>query len=632
LRTGTAARGKGCGAHFHIGIKRDFRERRKNCLERQYIEDHSRLEKRDSTSKDPLMLEVREFDQVLLSHPVTETGPVPSVCDPDGVYPYPSFVETSHRPILKRYRFLLLENDWLSVTVCPDLGGKVHSLVDKSSGKEALFVPASIHPVRILPRLGFIAGGIEVSFPISHTPVQLERVAYEARRVGDRAYVWCGERELHFGMEWGVEYSLGASDAYLTQRTYFRNGTSQAHPWMSWSNAAVPAFPDTEFHFPDGPVLYHGADVKTIDWAKEGPRRVGDLARMAGFFWLKPDAPAFGAYTPSRQTGLYHVADPASAPGAKLWSYGLGPHEIWARAGSVSGQSYLEIQGGPISNQSIKERLQPGQTHSHVEFWLPSSTPRDIRTMELPKPQLIEFRQIPPFDWPPRPQIQYWKAVLQAHAKRAPAELPLAPAVDENLWAPSGMEALGEALHWASTVTSREQSDGWSFQDGIWLAAIGRTDEALQVLATSNDERAHAVAGRLSFREKKDARAAVEAYRKIQTPVMAHHPQIVIERDRALAALGKPFLAEREHWLAQVASTFDEWLIERRAALLLDQGKPELAKALLERTAFQLVHQRYERTQLWDRVKKELRLEDGAPSNWLGEDDLATFGAYREFE
>jgi hypothetical protein len=90
-------------------------------------------------------------------------------------------------------------------------------------------------------------------------------------------------------MNWTVEYSLGESDEFLTQRTVFFNPDDKGHPWMSWSNAGVPALPDTEFHFPDGPVLVHDREVRSIDWETQGPKRQSDVDRMTGFFWKKPD-------------------------------------------------------------------------------------------------------------------------------------------------------------------------------------------------------------------------------------------------------------------------------------------------------------------------------------------------------
>jgi hypothetical protein len=161
----------------------------------------------------------------------------------------------------------------------------VCSLFLKESGAETLFFPPVIRPVRILPRQAFTGGGIELSFPISHTSVEIFPVLYEISRSQDRIYVSCGERELRFGMHWTVEYSLGTGDSFLTQRTIFINPDQEAHPWMSWSNAGVPARPDTVFDFPNGPVLVHDSRIRTIDWTAEGPRTQADVRRMTGFFW-----------------------------------------------------------------------------------------------------------------------------------------------------------------------------------------------------------------------------------------------------------------------------------------------------------------------------------------------------------
>ncbi len=275
------------------------------------------------------MLNLSETELTLLTHSLVPSGPIPTTFDPEGVYPYESFCETSRRPVLRKYRCLLVENDFLRVTICPDLGGRIYSLVLKRSDTETLFVSRVVRPVRILPRHFFIGGGIEVSFPISHTPVQIVPVLHQVAKSGERIYVWCGERELRFGMHWTVEYSLGEPDDFLTQRTLFYNPDIEAHPWMSWSNAGVPARPDTEFHFPGGTVLHHGQEMRTIDWNLDGPRRQSDVRRMTGYFWKQPDCCAFGVFTPSMNQGLYHVADPALTPGIKLWSDGVGRDEPW---------------------------------------------------------------------------------------------------------------------------------------------------------------------------------------------------------------------------------------------------------------------------------------------------------------
>jgi len=576
------------------------------------------------------MLESTETTELLLTHQLVPSGPIPTTNDPDGFYPYESFCESSKRPILKNYRVVVLENDHLRVKICPDLGGRVCAIFLKEAAVETLFHPRVIRPVRILPRQSFTGGGIELSFPISHSPVQIVPVTYVVTRDRERIYVSCGERELRFGMNWTVEYSLGESDEFLSQRTVFFNPDRDAHPWMSWSNAGVPARPDTEFHFPSGPVLVHGRDLRTIDWKSEGPRRQSDVRRMTGFFWRNPDCSAFGAFTPSLGAGLYHVADLSTVPGIKLWTDGTGRDEAWVTQYTLDGEQCLEIQAGPLVDQSVKSVLQPGQLRHHIEFWIPSATRRDIREIPLPQPALRAVDQVPLFDWATSDDVVFWLNVIATCKSGSINQIPIAPGVDSNRWASSGMSDLGDALSWAAASTQGSERDRWLFQCGAWLAARGETGSALEALAQSHDDRARALAGRLWLVHGRDARAAAECFRAIESEAISLHPQIVIERDKALAALGSETLAERRRWLDAVSALDDEWLAERRASLLIDCGDSRAALDTLAATRFQLVHQRYERTRLWRLAEANLGLEPVDYPAWLGEDDLAEFGAYRE--
>lgn len=341
----------------------------------------------------------KEFDGYMLTHVLTPFGPVPTALDPNGVYPYNSFAETSNRPVLKKYRLVVLENNFIKLTICPDLGGKIISMVHKPSGKEVLYVPDVIRYTRILPRFYFVAGGIEVSFPISHSPSQNEKVLYKIDRTKDRTYVTCGERELRFGMQWSVEYSLGRNDNFATERVKFYNPGTKAYPWMSWSNAALPAAADTKYDFPKGKVLSHASKVDTIDWATQGPKTEQDIREMTGYFWKTKDANAFGAYTPSLGTGLYHIADEKIASGIKLWSYGRGEDSSWSTLSTARHQTYLEVQGGPIGDQSIKLLLRPNETRWHVEYWFPSDKELDIYSLKVPAIALRPVQNIPLFQW-----------------------------------------------------------------------------------------------------------------------------------------------------------------------------------------------------------------------------------------
>jgi hypothetical protein len=575
------------------------------------------------------MLEHSETVELLLTHSLVPGGPIPTVQDPDGVYPYESFCETSRRPVLKAYRMVTIENARIRIKICPDLGGRVCSMLLKETATESLYFPDVIRPARILPRQAFTGGGIEVSFPISHTPVNVARVICSVTKDSGRIYVSCGEREIRYGMHWTVEYSLGEADAFLSQRTVFFNPGATAHPWMSWSNAGVPARPDSEFHFPGGPVLTHGREVRTIDWETEGPQRQSDVRRMTGYFWTRPDCQAFGVFTPSLGTGLYHVADPSSAPGIKLWTDGVGRDERWVSQYTLDGDQCLEIQAGPLIDQSTRELLRPGQLHQHVEYWIPASRRRAIREIQLPAPRLRPVSEVPLFDWARSEDVGLWLQLVAAHRASDPTGVPSPPGVDSNQWAISGCAELGPALAWAASTAQGDKRDRWFFQYGAWLGGRGAIERALQVLAESADDRALALSARL-YVGRNDPRSALERLRAIRSAAIARHPQVIVERDRALALLGRESLAERARWLAAVSALDDEWIAERRASLLIEQGDWHGARRLLETTRFQLVHQRYERTRMWRQLEHALGLTPIENPAWLGEDDLAEFGAYRD--
>jgi len=575
-------------------------------------------------------LSCTEYEDYMLTCELTPAGPVPTAFDPDGVYPYVSYVETSNRPVLKKYKFIVLENDQLKITICPDLGGKVTSIFYKASGKEILYKPDIVRYTRILPRFYFVAGGIEVSFPISHSPTQNESVLYKIDSTKDRMYVSCGERELRFGMQWTVEYSLGRKDNFLTERVLYHNPGRAAYPWMSWSNAALPSAPDTKFYFPKGRVLSHSSKVDTIDWEKEGPKTEADIKEMTGYFWETKDANAFGAFTPSFGTGLYHIADEKIASGIKLWSYGNGDDSGWSVLSTAKHQTYLEIQGGPIGDQSIKLELKPEETRWHTEYWFPTDKPLDIYSLKVPEIKLRPLKNIPLFQWARSREVKEWLELSKAYKQKK--DLPAPPEIDQRLWAPSGMENLDAAFKWAIKQTTGHTADLWKFYYGTWLAGRNEKQQSIQILSECNIGVAKALLARL-LNFTGNVPAAVNALHSIHEPWLQLHPQLVVERDQILRRAGiKSTLAERERWLSKVDALKDEWVIERRVQLLIDEDKAQQAKDLLLSVPFQKVHQTYTRTDLWEQITKKLNIPFLPIPEQLGEDRLAHFGAYREYE
>jgi hypothetical protein len=118
---------------------------------------------------------------------------------------------------------------------------------------------------------------------------------------------------------------------------------------------------------------------------------------------------------------------------------------------------------------------------------------------------------------------------------------------------------------------------------------------------------------------------------------------VAVERDIALEGVGRAAaargdvqgaaraLSARRQALDALSALEDEGLVERRCALLAEEGRHGEARALLLGTRFSLVHQRYVRTQLFHTLCVALggTGKEEAPQS-LGEDCLFGWGAYQE--
>ncbi|HEY9488925.1 MAG TPA: hypothetical protein VIQ51_11355, partial [Chryseosolibacter sp.] len=195
----------------------------------------------------------------------------------------------------------------------------------------------------------------------------------------------------------------------------------------------------------------------------------------------------------------------------------------------------------------------------------------------------------------------------------------------------SGMENLDAAFAYAIKNSNGQAADLWKYYYGTWLAGTGKNEKAIEILSKSKTGLAKALLARL-LKLKGDMEAARKALESISEKWIQIHPQVIIERDKVLRNLGLQTIPEREKWLAKVAALKDEWIIERRVQLLIDKNEVQEAKDLLLSTNFQKVHQTYTRTGLWKQITDKLQIPFMPIPAQLGEDHLANFGAYREYE
>lgn len=527
---------------------------------------------------------------------------LPLIYHCDHLFPYASYGETATVPMPRDFRMLRVENEFLRVEVAPELGGRVYSLFDKRRGAEMLFSNPVVKPVRILPIWAFISGGIEFNFPIAHSPTSIATVGSAMGQVGGYGFVRVGEREARTGMEWVVELGLLEGVPLLVQRSAFRNQTSRDHPWMSWTICAVRSTAETEFIHPPGRVLIHDSRLAEADWPGNGLNWERNLSEMTAFFWRGEKSGCFGAYHHDLGFGMMHLCRPETLPGKKVWSYGHGAHRAWGQASTIGGLCYAELESGPLLDQGEKALFLSGTERWFEEYWAPVHSREAFADAPWPALDLPPM-QDPWLGWGHSDWQLEWEAFREGRQTLPGSAVPVGLDLERPLRIEQekGNRAAAEAL-------------------ALYLAFHKRPEEALKVLVNPVGPGANRIVGLILWRGLMKPREALPFLEK--GPL--HDPVAITELDELYAEL--MLTGERKRRLAAAPAHPLVW--ERRADLALALDDPAEAVRILSGTSWPREHQRYVRTQLWERAQAGLSQPVTAPPASLGEDRLARFGAY----
>ena len=289
------------------------------------------------------------------------------------IYPYPLLddIREDARPV--RYRALVVENEHLRVTVMPELGGHIHSALDKASGRQVFYHNSVVKPGLLGLRGAWLSGGVEWNFPCGHTVTTVSPV--DARMVREEdggATIWVGNIEQVSRMAWAVGIRLRPDTAAIETEIVLKNRTALPHPYYFWANTAVPARDDMR-------MVYPGTKARSwmghFDWPVHQGK---NLARYTAFdhsndvFLLDSLEDFFGVYYDEADYGLVHVADVHQSFGKKFFTWGTAEHgKIWSAALSDSDGPYSEIQSGRFVDQSTWQLMPPHHTESWLEWWYP---------------------------------------------------------------------------------------------------------------------------------------------------------------------------------------------------------------------------------------------------------------------
>jgi tetratricopeptide (TPR) repeat protein len=291
-------------------------------------------------------------------------------------YPYPRNDQFDCVKKPRALRALFVENEYLKLTVLPELGGHVYSAYDKAAKREVFYRVSELKPSPLGQRGAWGPVGLEFNFPSSHAPSTLSRMDGVLRKNADgSASVVIGDIERVSRMRWCVEITLRPGRREIETVMTLHNRTSLSQGVGCWTNGAIPATHNIRWVVPTRATRGHGLPGGGTSWPITGGVDISwrrNIKTTIGVFARGSQEDFLGAYDVEHDWGVAHVADFRVMPGKKFFDWGTGPGGIRKSSEfSPPDGPYAEIQAGLAEEQPGTEMLGPYRAVRFTEFWVP---------------------------------------------------------------------------------------------------------------------------------------------------------------------------------------------------------------------------------------------------------------------
>jgi tetratricopeptide (TPR) repeat protein len=291
-------------------------------------------------------------------------------------YPLQHYGSQQRRKIDKEYTMSYLENKYLKLSVCKELGGRLWQVFDKISGHDLFLHNNAVKPYNGGTGHGYTGGGMEVNLPDAHSVTNIRPREVQIKSESDgSASIIISEWERTRRLRWSYAFTLYPDTAYIEQSVRVQNHSAFPVPWKYWANAAVEATDKLQVIFPEPRAIRHGSLPDEFSWPRYGNIDISwwkNLSEVLGLYMYDVKEGFFGYYNYDYDMGMVHYSDPYLLPGKKYWSWGnnqLGKDRRSQLTGNQ--KAYVEIQSGRIENQDQMEMLRPFQQTSWSERWYP---------------------------------------------------------------------------------------------------------------------------------------------------------------------------------------------------------------------------------------------------------------------
>ncbi len=326
----------------------------------------------------------REKQVSMPTYPFSDPNPVAnptSLC-----YPYFTFEGYADKSTPKEWKVVELENDYIKLSIFPEVGGKIWGAVEKSTGNEFIYHNHAVKFRQVAMRGPWTSGGIEFNFGIiGHTPTTSSPVDYQLQKNPDGSVsCFVGATDLITGGNWCVEIKLEKDKAYFVTRVLWDNPTGLQQPYYHWMNAGYAAKDDLKFFFPGSHWVDHEGGV--FPWSKDNGKNLDHYAEndFGGpkFYHVTGRlSDYYGAYYDNQKFGSVHASDFNDKLGMKIWIWGLSRQGmIWEDLLTDKDGQYVELQSGRVFNQPIEgssfssyrqPTFEPYDTNRWNEYWYP---------------------------------------------------------------------------------------------------------------------------------------------------------------------------------------------------------------------------------------------------------------------
>lgn len=329
---------------------------------------------------------VKEYTKVFTTYPFSDPGPVP---DPSSkIYPYFRYDGFTETPVQQSWKVVELRNDYISVIILPEIGGKIWTASVNSTGKDFLYNNHVVKFRDVAMRGPWTSGGIEANYGIiGHTPNCATPVDYTTvQKPNGSVSCIIGVLDLLTQTEWRLDINLPADKAYFTTQSTWHNGTPLEQPYYTWMNTGIKAAGNLEFIYPG--THYIGHEGEYSDWPvnKQNGKQINwynqnDFGGYKSYHVTGTYTDFFGAYWHDDGYGMARYSTHDDKAGKKIWIWGLSQQGmIWEKLLSDTDGQYVEVQSGRLFNQSAEGSMYtpfkyrgfaPGATDTWTEYWFP---------------------------------------------------------------------------------------------------------------------------------------------------------------------------------------------------------------------------------------------------------------------